>query len=383
MKRIAICTLFHKNYNYGGVLQAYATQKVLADKGYEAEIISFDDAKSVNPIYPTNLSRIKQYSVIEVVKKISEIINKKYNTGLQKKLQIRYSLYKDFVKRNVSVSKIYSDENINDIGKSYDVFISGSDQVWNPNAVNNLYLQNFQLKEGAKRISYAASIGRDGLSKWECNIMIPLISKFDYISVREKSAKEILKRHIDSKDISVVCDPTILLPSVKWDEVACERMIQDPYVIMYAFSECRFINHLIDYYRNKGIKCYYIPYAKNSPNSFDEKYHITPLFDVGPSQFISLIKHSEMVVTDSFHGSVFSVIYNKPFIVFERDNNNNKTSKNCRIYDLLNTLKLSNRLVTESDIPWTESIDYTTTNSIINEMRNMSLNWLIDAIESH
>lgn len=381
MKRIAICTLFYKNYNYGGILQAYALQYLLRKNSFEAEVIAYDNNTNKNPIYPTLLSYCSQYSLKEIITKILEKVYKKTNKKLQNRLSKRYALYNEFVNKNIVYTPLYSDETLVELGEKYDVYISGSDQIWNPNAIRKLYLLEFPIKKESLRISYAASISRKSLDPHEIDVMLPSIAQFDHISVRERTAKILLSESGIKKTINVVCDPTILLSARDWDNIAAPRIIQKPYVIVYAFSEIRQQQQLLEYYRNKGIECYYIPYVKNSPNSFDHKSLLKPLFDVGPAEFISLIKYAENVITDSFHGTVFSIIYQKQFIVFERDKEKNRTSKNSRIYDLLEDLKLEGRLVNNDFISiWSETIDYTQVYSKLKQKRDMSFQWLINAI---
>lgn len=375
--KIAICTLFHKNYNYGGILQAYALQQVLKNIGFDSDIIRFDNEKSINPIYPTLVSRLAQYSIFEIVDKVWEIIRAKFDVRIKAKLKKRISLYEQFVNKCTNTSDIYNDTNINDIASQYDILISGSDQVWNPNSTNNLFLQNFDTKN--RRVSYAASISRNQLSQSEKKVLIPALARFDYISVREKTAKELLRRELPDKDIEIVCDPTLMLSPSQWDTIASKRIIDKPYILIYAFSKCKYIDDIVMYCKKNNLECYYIPYAKHAPNSFDETYPITPLFDIGPSEFVSLIKNSEGVVTDSFHGTVFSIIYGKNFFVYERDGKKGKTSKNSRIYDLLSTFNIENALI-KKDIDWSCKIDYSKVKPILTDLQNASLNWLKSAV---
>jgi hypothetical protein len=365
------------------VLQSYASQRLLRDAGYEAEVLSYNHWIMKCPVYPTLLSRLKQYSLGEILHKGLEVAGNKLDRSLKAKLKGRYALFDDFMNLRIAHSPEITDKDLEAVGQQYDAFVCGSDQVWNPNAVRRLFMLDFPLKKGARKVSIAASVSRNALSDGEAEYMIPLINRFDAVSVREKSARKMLLQRGVNKEVEVICDPTMMLESADWDKVAAPRLIQEPYMLMYAFSECSFSRELVAYYAQRGIACYFIPYAKFSANSFDGKMPMKPLFDVGPAEFISLIKHAECVVTDSFHGSVFSIIYNRPFAVFERDSNSGKTSKNSRIYDLLDTFRLQDRLVKDGRFEPTveKACDFAAADEVMAETRKHSAAWLLNALK--
>lgn len=381
MKRVAICTLFYNNYNYGGILQCFALYKVLENMGCSTEVISYDDKACQNPIYPTNLSRCSQYSIREIIFKLKDIISAKVHSNVvNKQLEQRFALFKRFIETNINSTERITDKDLESLSSLYDVFISGSDQVWNPNAVRTLYLQNFTKDNTFRKVSYAASISRNKLSSHEKNILASAISRFDYISVREKTAKNILN-DIISNDISVVLDPTMLLASDVWSQYASEPLTTHPYVLVYGFSKFQFDKYIINYYKSKGVDVIFIPFAKQVYNSFDNKSLMKPIWNVGPAEFLSLIKNAQMIFTDSFHGSVFSILFNKPFAVYDRDKNNNKTSKNSRLYDLLKTFKLNKCLIKNvNDIENLKNIDYKESMKVLVDLRAKSYNWLYNSI---
>ena len=173
MKRVAICTLFHKNYNYGGILQGLALQNVLRDMGLDAYLVTYNDKINKNPIYTTLLSRCTQYSFIEIYCKIKEMLTATIHSEIKAKIKPRIELFDKFISNNFHVTDLYSDDSLSLLEKEFDVIISGSDQVWNPNAVRKLYLQDFSVSNGTKKIAYAASISRNRLSNKEAKIMIP------------------------------------------------------------------------------------------------------------------------------------------------------------------------------------------------------------------
>lgn len=378
MKKAAICTLFHRNYNYGGILQCFALYKVIERMGCQPTVIALRKCK--NPIYPSLLSRCRQYSFSEIVSKLFEKFNEKAHPKVRKILSERFRLFENFIAKNIESTYPITDGDLNNLGNMFDIIISGSDQVWNPNAVTKVFLQDFNVKSSCKKISYAASISRNSLSKREKKIMIPAIRMFNAVSIREKTAKRILdEENIDN--VVVVLDPTFLLNSDQWDQYVAPPMCKKPYVLIYSFSVFPYEKELLDKYTKDGIDVLYIPYAKQKYNYFDTKSRMKPVWNVGPSEFLSLIQNANMVYTDSFHGTVFSIIFKRNFVVYERDDEKQKTSKNSRLYDLLETFELGNRLVKSySDIKELSSIDYTSVCKKLEEYREHSIKWLNDAI---
>lgn len=278
-------------------------------------------------------------------------------------------------------TRVYDDTNLSEMNSEYRIFISGSDQVWNPNAVRNLYLQNF-VNENKKKVSYAASIGRKDFSEYEADILIPFLSKFDEISVREQTAKVLLGKYIQ-KEIVTVLDPTMLLTSTEWEEVVAPRMNEQPYALFYFFSNSLQIRkNVTKFCKDRGLTMVLIPYAKQEYNVTDGLGEGIRLEKVGPKEFISAVKYADYIFTDSFHGAVFSIIFGKQFIVYER-NKDSRVSMNSRLYDLLDTFDLSNRLMRKYDaeiIKNIKDIDYSIIEIKLQELRIKSLKFLEKAI---
>lgn len=377
--KIGITTIFPGNLNYGGMLQAYALPHAIKQIGggkIQVEQINFE--YTGNPLYPTLLSRCKQYSLGQIIAKVKEIRMSKKTYLISAQLAKRIALFEDFRKRNIPQSELYKVDEHEKIGKDYDVLITGSDQVWNPNVIRDVFLFDFPTK--AKKVAYAASIARASLSVTEKRYMLPRIKEFHHIGVRELSAKNILEsENIESE---VVLDPTMLLTQKEWNLVTSERLIPEEYVLMYSFSNCELKEQIENFYSKKGVKVVFIPYVKMCYNSYDGECKFQKMWDVGPSEFLSLIKYAEHVYTDSFHGSVFSILFNKQFTVLERAHKAGKVSMNSRITDLLSTFGLSDRLTSGTLLPEVNKIDYTKVESILGQLRKKSIDWLTHSIEA-
>ncbi len=378
MKDIAILTKYYKNYNYGGVLQGYALKRTLEEKGYETDIISYDVGKNKNPIYKSVVEQSKQYGIKSAINKIIEKVIGKFKFFIKDILNDRITRFEDFMQYD---TEEYCDDNISKLNDNYKAFISGSDQVWNPNAVRLLYLQSFANDEKNK-ISYAASIGRNKLNKNEADVLVSYLKRFNSLSVREKTAKSLLQEYLN-EDIEVVLDPTLLLEKEEWDDITTEFNHGKPYALFYFFSNSKKIRkQAIKFCNEKNIDLIMIPYANQQFNFSDSKGPGIRLNSIGPREFVSAIKNADYVFTDSFHGVVFSIIYEKQFLVFER-NKKEHVSMNSRIYDILDNFDLANRLLMSdkfNEIYSLNRIDYNIVNMKKQEQKRKSFEFLDRAL---
>lgn len=380
MKDVAILTKYYKNYNYGGMLQGYALHKTIVNLGYSCDIISYDVNKNVNPIYKNVLQQCKQYGFKSIIEKIVEKIIGKFKFIIRDTLTNRVKLFDLFMEEVRAGTEVYTDEDLSRLNEQYGMFVSGSDQVWNPNAVRRLYLQGF-VKTERKKIAYAASIGRETFSKYEADRLIPYIQRFDYLAVREKTGSKLLSQYIEKK-IETVLDPTLLLDENAWGEMSANRLVAEPYALVYFFSDSlQLRKKLRKFCAEKGLQLVLIPYAKQEFNLGDSQGQCIRLNQVGPKEFISAIKYADYIFTDSFHGTVFSIIHKKQFFVFER-NKKGHVSMNSRLYDLLDTFELKSRLIRlAGEIDTIGDIDYARVNEILDCEKAKSVFFLKNALE--
>ena len=381
MKDVAILTKFYKNYNYGGMLQGYALQRVISQLGFTADLVSYDVTKNANSVYPSILIQAKQYGTKAALSKVGEKAIGKGKVFIKEVLSDRENKFTQFMTDTGANTEVYTDDSMYLLKTRYKTFVSGSDQVWNPNAVRNLYLQTFSASRNRK-ISYAASVGRDKLSEFEADAMIPSLRQFGSISVREKTAKKLLEQYID-EPIDTVIDPTMLLTADEWAEVATSRTVNDKYAVVYFFSNSLKVRkESEDFCIKHGMQLVMIPYAKQEYNLTDQKGPGMKYGEVGPREFVSLIRNADFVLTDSFHGAVFSLIHQVPFAVFER-NKAGHVSMNSRLYDLLEMFGESKRLIDADRIGQLDSlldIDKEKIQKILEQKKNESLAFLNNAI---
>lgn len=324
--KIGIITWF-KYENYGTVLQAIALQKYLRSNGFDVELINYtiDDKKKKKTL---------KHFFSRLILKVNKI---KY-----KKLFLKRSeSFKNIIYDNCKVSKeVKSKEEYIKLCNSYDVIIFGSDQIWNPDVYHPFYFANFS-EINCKRIAYAPSFGMSHIPNDKKEKIVEALKRFSEISVREEKGCEIVKEMIN-KDVNTVIDPTLLLTENEWKEFEEEIDIcNEDYVLCYFLSDN--LSHwkaVKKFAREKKLKLVIIPH--NGLSYIQSKY-IMKFCTVG--NFLSLIKNARYIVTDSFHGAIFSIIYKKQFILFERHNPMDEASQNSRLYNLLKMLDLDDVLL--------------------------------------
>lgn len=384
--KIGILTLFHDNYNWGGVLQGYAL-KTLLEERYNAQTDILRYGYGRNVIYDSKIKQALQYNPKEIIKKVSGKVLKNNNGELNNYLANRRKLFKDFMEENTTNATVYSDETLVRAADEYDYLISGSDQVWNPNVGKAGFFQTMISSEKCKKVAYAASIARDDLTKYEQEKMLPLIADFDAVSVRERTAKKFLDKYMGGKTkITEVLDPVLMLPQNKWNTLAEKSNLQvnEKYALAFFFSESIEYRKEIQKYCDKnGMKLLFIPFAKNEFIKSDLLGNDEKMFDVGPYDFVKLFSNAECIFTDSFHGCVFSLIFHKRVCVFERDKQN-KVSKNSRLYDLLDKFELSNQLIknpTNITKVMKQNVDFDRIDKLHSKYRESSFEFLDDTIK--
>lgn len=353
MKKIAIVTI-NDFENIGNRLQNYALQKFLENQR-------------------VNVKTIRNFSKkVGILSRFKSIFGNFYKSLLRDKKSVRYT---NFMKFNKNINFTFLGINKNNYSKKisnrFDYFIVGSDQVWNPNHGRLSDIDVLKGIESNKRISYAASFGVDSLSKSEEEKVKKEIEKFKCISVREIKGKEILSNILKDKDIFVNADPTLLLSQNEWCEIMKRpiNMIKDRYVLNFFLGQKSgdTENKIYDFAKENNCKVI---------DMLDKK---SDFYTCGPSEFIYLIKNAFMVFTDSFHATVFSIIFEKNFIVFDRvDSHKNM---NSRIDYLLTLFDLAERKNNIDIYNFSQAIDYSKSKKIIENQKLNSIKYIRKALD--
>lgn len=352
MNKIGIITI-NDNNNYGNRLQNYAVQTYLKKLGFDVETL-----KNKEPY-----NEKKKY-VFRVIKNVIK--------GNKRIKDERLKRFEDFNK-NIKFSRrtITAFSNIKD---KYDFFVVGSDQVWNSNIgrLRDVDLLGFARDE--QKIAFSASFGVSEISSKDKEKVEKEISKFKAISVREKVGENIIKKLTNRTDVEVLIDPTMLLNPEEWDIVAkrpkqIDLLKNKKYILNYFLGE-------LSENRKKEIERVAKENNCDIINILDKK---SPFYQTGPSEFLYLEKNAFLICTDSFHSSVFAILYNNPFIVFSREGNG--CEMNSRIETLLNKFKLENRMFNDNKIDIENlQLDYNNSYKILEKERIKSKKYLMKAL---
>lgn len=362
MRNIAIETI-NDNNNYGNKLQNYAVQDTL--KKLDNEVITINN-KYFRKESNDNI-------IIKVLKKIYHIPRKiKYILFQKKNIELRKKCFEEFNK-NIKFTDYTISEKDNSALKNqkFDYVIAGSDQVWNVSF--NSYSRNSLLTfiEGKKRIAFSASFGISELPKEYHEEFKNELKKFKAISVREDAGKKIVKMLTKRDDVEVLVDPTMLLDAEDWDKVSKkpEQLKYDKYILNYFLGELpiEWKNEIERVAKENNCKIINI-LDKNGK-----------FYGTGPSEFLYLEKNAFLVCTDSFHSSVFSIIYDTPFVAFERQDK--LTPMNSRMDTLLSKFQLQDRKFNGKIKNDLLKCDYKEAKAILEKEKEKSFNFLKKALD--
>lgn len=389
MKKIGIVSCYFQ-HNYGSMLQAYATQMILDKLGIENETINISgfngEIKKAKIKYFIKASLTSDI-LLSKLGMAKNVIRKKFsksNYGQYSKL--RNEKFDAFSKKYFRLSEAYESKRslAEKCTEKYDAVLVGSDQLWLPgNIAADYYTLNF-VPSQVNTISYATSFGMSELPKDSAAKAKVFLKRIRHLSVREFSGKKIIK-DLTGRDVPVVCDPTLLFTGEDWMQIQKEEpIIKEPYIFCYFLGNNpphrEFASRL-----KKATGCRIVAlthldeFVKSDENYADE----TP-YDVDPADFLNLIRNARYVCTDSFHCSVFSILYKKEFFTFRRFTRNTKQSTNSRLDTLFGTLGISGRVFSgneEINECIGRTIDFDSVHKRIAELREESLQYLKNALK--
>lgn len=301
MKKVAVITL-QSIKNYGSVLQTYATQLLIEGIGADCEIINYVRKDNIKSNIFKNIIKTNSFPV-NILKMIV----------LMPTLKQTEKIFGNYLSNNIHLSTniYYSEEDLEKEIPEADIYVTGSDQVWN-SIWNGGLLPEFFLKfapKNRKKISFSSSIGTNNINDSEKNEMQNLLKEYNAISVRENSAIETLK-NIDINDVIRIIDPTLLITRESWSEKASKRIIKDNYVLIYQLNR----NKKFDIYAKKFAKKYNCKLIRICLRYDQIRLPGKSIVIPDVSEFLSLIKYSSYIITDSFHATAFALNFNKEFV---------------------------------------------------------------------
>lgn len=349
MNKTGLCVRFDCN-NYGSMLQIFATQKAIEETGTEYEII-----------------RYSKHALSSLIRQIPSIFNPAFMSNqkrlgnnrdsyndhpdIKEKIQERRKIFCEYRNKYIGpYSPVYRGYlRLKSAAKSYDNVIVGSDQLWNPAGLESGFYNLLFVPDNVNKISFATSFGVSSISKAQQRATKHYLDRINHISVREQRGKEIVKS-LTGRDALVALDPTLLYTGEEWKSFFPNSSLYDePYIFAYLLGTNEEHRLWVRSLSNvTGLKVICCPHLDHF-NECDLNFGDIQRFETSPIDFLNLIRNAKYVCTDSFHGTVFSILNHKQFLTFYRFSGDNKLSTNSRIDSLLGLLNLKDRTIVAGD----------------------------------
>lgn len=385
MKKIGCVICYTPNHNnYGTSLQAYAMLKKIQQLGFDVEVINY--IKRLTPIekikYLWNAFRCgelkKVFRIFLIKKKKKEF--PEYAQGLKERT-FAVNRYKEnkiapFLKDYIGFQQLEQGS------KKYDAVVVGSDQVWTPLSLPNRFFNLLFVDDSVKKIAYASSFGVSEIPRFQWKRTGEYLDRFFVVGVREKRGKEIVDS-LSHKTATVVADPTLLLSQNEWIDEINESLVSPsgPYIFCYLISENENARRIAqEFGKKKKMKIIAIRHMEQY-RAVDETYGDEAPYNVGPNDFLKYISNATYVITDSFHCSVFSIMFHRNFMTFYRSTEKAVNSRNSRIDSLFSVLGINRNHIFSGNIDDIESpVDWEHVDRQLIELRSESIDFLKNAL---
>ncbi len=341
--KIGIIT-FHRAYNYGSVLQAYALNYYLNKLGITTETIDFwtERQKDIYRIFEPNKSVMSILRNIQSLMQYSKLVRKKKR-------------FEAFIEENIVLSKgqYKTLEDLREAQLYYDYYICGGDQVWNPYCEDFDYAYLLDFVDNKKKcMSFSPSIAVTDMGKKEKEAF-EKVKDFKALSVREATGKGLLEKLVN-REVEVISDPVILLDKKEWMKFVDTSFPLRNYVFCYFIGDVKGMREYAKKLGKQGKKVIVIQKSIR-----DMLFQNRKMYDAGPKEFLTLLYHADYVITDSYHATIFSTMFHKKFWTFLKPEA--KTNSNSRIVDFAEKFGVSNRIVSYENpriSECSECIDY-------------------------
>lgn len=361
--------------NYGNRLQNYALQEVLRDFGCDVYTVRRKTKRDLN-IFNELLFRTKNL--------VKLIIGRKDTFFYRIK---RKKAFVDFNKKYIKFTHqiLYNNKAPKDFYKKFDYFVCGSDQIWNANfeVVSEDILNHLaSFAKPSQRVAYAASFGTDSFAVGFEQLFVDELQKFKAIGLREQTGVDLLEEKLNRSDIKLVLDPTMLISRDKWKQFANEPQYphSDSFIVTYFLSgkSKRITEYVENIALHSDADVINLDIEFLSDNCIVNSRH----FSTSPTEFVWLIEHAKCILTDSFHATVFAILFNRPFAVFQRiatEKNNNMNSRIDGLLEMFSLEKFAGDIMEPDIIPVTYDNDII--EIILNKERKKSLDFLHEVVQ--
>ncbi len=374
MKKVGIIT-FHASHNCGSMMQAYALQKILKKMNIDNEIIDFQ-----------SFGQKDMYAVIHTKKEWKSLVKNILTLPYRKKLKLQWESYEQYKNKIFELSdKHYSTTSeLTETNNLYSTFISGADQIWNITIrdYDDAYFLSF-VTDNRKKNSYAPSFGAKRIEEYADNKQkyINFLNSYNNLSIRENNGKQWIKE-LTGRNAKLVLDPTLLLEEDDYSEAMEDIAIDGNYIFYYSPKYNKKIDELVKRIAKKYNKKvivwnateYYVKQERKNGFILPEK--------INPGVYLYLIKHADLIITTSFHGSIFSTIFRKKFWTIK---NGDMYKNDDRVITLLKQIGFEDKLIDlefDNNKDYFEEINYTNFERKLDELKNESINYLKKCVNS-
>ena len=357
--------------NYGACLQAFALQKVLKNKGAEVELIDYHQSSRNCTATKSTLNKVLALGVKNTIKYLSQ----------RKYIQIRKLAFSKFRKEYLSfgAKTIYRNDDFTSLNSTYDKFICGSDMIWSEEFSDDWDYYFLSFADKQKSYAYAPSFGKNQLTAENKEKVKLFLKHMNKISCREDGGVELLNS-LGFNNAKQVLDPTLLLTREEWEKQIPEknRIFKEDYFFTYLFGTEDVGRR--DFFKAlslKRIPIYRIPRTnKKEQKSF-------PISGIGPIEYLRLFRDASFIVTDTFHGLLFSIIFRKPFLVLSRNDGSKWAKYSDRMTSTLKMLGMTDRYVDSDFRNFNQALvmDYSEYESILNKKREESLQYIDEILK--
>lgn len=311
---------FHFAHNYGAMLQAYALMSHMESIGHEVSIINYT---------PQKLDKEYTINPLRYIRKPKLMIKQCIKLPIRFK---QYNIFNDFLNQKMKLThEVRNTKDLIELSSQFNNIIVGSDQVWNEDITGetNSYFLDF-VQEGTKKISYAASFGKHEASSFIKSSIRDNLPSFHKVSVREDQGIKIIQNEIE-KDITHVCDPVFLLNKDEWTrKIESSKYEKKQYILYYSLQE----NEMLKKYTEELSRKMGLPVYSIHPLCKTQRVCGKQLNDVGPIEFLDLIKNAEVVCTNSFHAVAFSIIFERKLLHIAHNQLSSRVESLLRLLDV-------------------------------------------------
>lgn len=390
-KKIGIAAVTYKE-NFGSALQTYATQYTLEKMGYDARIFEIKGVHRQIHLKKLLYYAGRMFDPVELKYLLANLKSRSRKSAsastdhYAQDMNVRKQVYADFNKKwNKMLPLVKGWNGLSEQASEMDAVVVGSDQLWRPSNIVGCYFTLEFVPDKVKKIAFSTSFGVPELPANLHKHAKKFLSRINFISVRENSGADIVMRE-SGRGATVVCDPTMMLTAEDWMHIQDEKPFADGrYILMYLMGDNpeqrEFVKQLS---RKTGCRIIGLLHGATYI-AYDEEVADEKPFNVGPSEFVNLIRNAEYVCTDSFHCCVFSILNATKFFAFRRWPDGSKFSANDRLYTLLDFTGLSTRMLmgTEDvDKCIADDIDFGSVLEKVAEKRKMSMEYLVNALNA-